>query len=343
MPFGGGLGGGSGSALGGGGGGVFGGIGGIGGMGGMGGMGGVHKMARREPSQQAVAQSVAAAAMAQGAGQAQRQAQMHLQQRAHMLSTLSANVSGPFGAHLSHPSAPLNGHAMHPPPSMPPSPPSPPSADMHSGVHSGVEQTAAARGGMMGVGKAVPLAMGVATSSRSVHAGMALFMLLALAVQNEVCAWQSGSLPGKVCTGCTCLLIAVLMMPITLRERWSLFISMWSLAIIALPLLFIADDLGRTPQAMASRMTIIPSIAPFAAATHCLVGFIHGAIPMPAPRLRKLLLAECSVFAFRGLYLSLMTGEVYLPALGASLALIPSVVGFSSSRVCQVSLVALKM
>ena len=216
------------------------------------------------------------------------------------------------------------------PMSLPPSPPSTPLVDARSAKSS--ERAV----------KAKPPKMKAAQRPNAppshLHGWVAFFTFLAFIIQNEVCALQSNSLPGNVLSVYGSLVLLVVMLPIAFEERSQLICSMWSFGMIGAPLLFIADDLGRTPSGMYSRMGVLPNIAPFSAAAHGLVGFIHGALPLPPAQQRKLLLAECSLFAFRGLYLSTMTGQVHLPLFGAALALIPTVAAFSFSRAFHINL-----
>ena len=102
--------------------------------------------------------------------------------------------------------------------------------------------------------------------------------------------------------------------------------SLWIFGSIALPLAFIVDDLKRTPQEIAERMTILPAIAPFSAIAHALVGSLHSSLPLgvSSGRLEKVVVLSSVVFALRGLLLCAITGQLFLPMLGATLAVLPT-------------------
>ena len=169
-------------------------------------------------------------------------------------------------------------------------------------------------------------------------------LLFAFLLTNECLASETKSMPGHVASVGFGFLALIWLFPASLKQRRRLMSSLWIFGIIAVPLIFIVDDLQRTPQEIAERMTILPAIAPFSAIAHALVGSLHSSLPLgvSSGRLEKVVAMESLVFALRGLLLCAITGQLFLPMLGAALAVVPTQFVFHLCRETNVpALVAL--
>ena len=172
------------------------------------------------------------------------------------------------------------------------------------------------------------MAQADATPEINMATGILKWAVVAIVVANEVCASATGSEPGRhaslVLVGST----AIWLLPGSETTKMKCFVVCWSICLVVFPLLFIVDDLRRTEDEVAERLSHVPTISPMIAFIWGSAGYVHGALPF-GPRWRiPLLCAVQLLTTLRCLNLCVITRQFWLPVLAASLACLPCTVGF---------------
>jgi len=156
-------------------------------------------------------------------------------------------------------------------------------------------------------------------------------LVLVMAVINELMAERTNSMPGRIITLLMFVGACTWLLPLPRSEKLVYFTVQWTCAIFVFPLLFVIDDLSRSPAEIASRLETIPDIAPSMAVTYALIGLVHGAIPLASKINSVLFAVQCGLLTMRGVHLAYVTHQLFLPVFGIGLAILPSVFGYQVS------------
>jgi hypothetical protein len=184
------------------------------------------------------------------------------------------------------------------------------------------------------------------TSTIDVVTAVEIVVLVLICMVNEVCAERTEAyLPGHVCTSMllACILLsASSALPASPQHRkrlLSIKIQIWCGCMVVVPMLFIVDDIIRTPEQVAARLQMVPGIAESIAFSYFSMGIVHGALPLTSKVAYGFLALSMLIISGRAINLYAITGEEKLPLLGASIAIVAGCAGVAASRMggCMVS------